>query len=372
MTTPNTTNRRWLLPLLAVINLAVCALLAGQWWYGLVYGLLFAVPLMLLARQGAATIVQPAVEPQADNAKDMIAGSGFSHFFAEVIPFWSRNLELVREQTREAIESLVLRFASLSDMIRDSRRHGSDENLVIDAIVETRSGLQQITATLNRTQEFRQAIVEQIASISRYSGDLKNMAERVGAIAAQTNLLALNAAIEAARAGEAGRGFAVVADEVRKLSTESGATGKQIQEMVDAVSGTIDAAISTANGFSQQESELVAASHHTAGIIIDRFQHTADTLSGSLAALRDEQSRVEADIAEVLVGLQFQDRVQQIIGHVLDDMSRAETAARSEHLPDSRAWLDKLAAAYTTLEQQAVHYGPGHTASQQSSGVTFF
>ena len=165
----------------------------------------------------------------------------------------------------------------------------------------------------------------------------------------------------------------MVADEVRKLSTESGATGKQIQEMVDAVSGTIDGAIATANDFARQEAELVQASHATAGQIISRFQGTADTLSASLAALRDEQARVEADIAEVLVGLQFQDRVQQILGHVMDDMAHAEDAARQQRLPDSQAWLAKLASAYTTLEQQAVHYGSdGHVTSQSSSGVTFF
>ncbi|MFC3625206.1 methyl-accepting chemotaxis protein [Vogesella amnigena] len=356
--------------LLSLLNIALAVMLASVWWYGLIYAAVFAVLLLAMWPR-----LQPmvAVDPQAAPAQAEPDKAGFSHFFSEVIPFWSRNLGLVRDQTREAIESLVLRFASLSEMIRDGRRHHSDENLVIDAIVDTRAGLEQITATLNRTQEFRQGIVEQIAGISRYSGDLKNMAERVGAIAAQTNLLALNAAIEAARAGEAGRGFAVVADEVRKLSTESGATGKQIQEMVDAVSGTIDGAIATANDFARQEAELVQASHATAGQIIDRFQGTADTLSASLAALRDEQARVEADIAEVLVGLQFQDRVQQILGHVMDDMASAEEAARHGQLPDSQRWLSKLAAAYTTLEQQAVHYGSdGHVVSQQSSGVTFF
>lgn len=367
---------RGLQPALAAANFVVCVLLAAQWWYGLAYGLLFAVLLLLLSRSNAAVVVEdtssvPVVELSPQTSPQTEAS--FGRFFAEVIPFWSRNLGLVRDQTREAIESLVLRFASLSDSVRDGRRQHGDENLVINAIVDARAGLEQITATLNRTQEFRQAIVEQIAGISRYSGDLKNMAERVGAIATQTNLLALNAAIEAARAGEAGRGFAVVADEVRKLSTESGVTGKQIQEMVDAVSGTIDGAIATANDFSHQEAELVQASHATAGQIIERFQGTADTLSASLAALRDEQARVEADIAEVLVGLQFQDRVQQILGHVMDDMANAESAVRNGQLPDSQVWLAKLAAAYTTLEQQAVHYGSdGHAASQPSSGVTFF
>ena len=355
-----------------LLNAIGVALLADATLHGVLYAVLSTLLLFSLApRSRPLAPVQPVAAAVAADAAE--TAPGFASFFAELIPFWRRNLGLVREQTREAIEGLALRFVSLSEMIREGKNHYSDEGLVIDAIVDTRTGLEQIIATLDRTQEFRQGIVEQIAGISRYSGDLKNMAERVGAIAAQTNLLALNAAIEAARAGEAGRGFAVVADEVRKLSTESGATGKQIQEMVDAVSGTIDGAIATANDFARQEAALVQASHATAGQIIDRFQGTADTLSASLAALRDEQARVEADIAEVLVGLQFQDRVQQILGHVLDDMANAEEAARHGQLPDSQRWLSKLAAAYTTLEQQAVHYGSdGHVASQPASAVTFF
>ena len=130
--------------ILALLNLVAAVLLAPVWWYGLIYAAIFAVLLVALWPRPQQPAVVSEQAPQEQAAPD---NAGFGQFFAEVIPFWSRNLGLVRDQTREAIESLVLRFASLSDMIRDGRRHTSDENLVIDAIVDTRAGLEQITAT---------------------------------------------------------------------------------------------------------------------------------------------------------------------------------------------------------------------------------
>jgi methyl-accepting chemotaxis protein len=357
----------------AAINLTASTLLAAVWWQGALCAALVAAAIVLMTRPSPVATVpatQLAEETAARNVAEQ-ANSGFRAFVAAVLPRWARNLTLVREQTREAAENLVIRFSSLSQMIGGSQQH--DEGIVIDTIADAERGLGEIVDTLDRTQEFRRALVEQISGIARHSGDLKSMAERVAAIASQTNLLALNAAIEAARAGEHGRGFAVVADEVRKLSTESGATGAQIRETIDTVGATIAGAIAMAEQFSEQESGLVQASRDTASSIVARFQTTADTLEATLAALREQQATIDADIQEVLVNLQFQDRVQQIVDHVLDDISRAEAAAGEAATPDTEAWLARLSATYTTLEQQAVHHGSSAVkGSAPATEITFF
>lgn len=361
----------------AALNLAAGTLLAAVWWQGALCAACVAGALLALSRADPAETVPLARHLELERAResDARAYTGFRAFVAGILPCWGRNLVLVRDQTRDAAENLVGRFASLSQAIGGAHRDKGEDDIVIDAIAAAESGLGQIVATLDRTQEFRQALVDQISGIARHSGDLKDMATRVGAIASQTNLLALNAAIEAARAGEHGRGFAVVADEVRKLSTESATAGAQIRATIDTVSQTIASAIAMAEDFSGQESGLVRDSRATAAGIVERFQATADTLEASLAALRRQQREIDADIQDVLINLQFQDRVQQIVDHVLDDMRRAELAADGETPPDTAAWLARLSTTYTTLEQQAAHRDApaADRATPAAAGdITFF
>ena len=358
-----------------ILNIVASTWLAAAWWEGALLASVVAAAVFALTRPSPIKMVPSTLldAEQASRQQAQEVLTEFRRFLAMVLPRWAKNLTLVREQTRDAAENLVQRFSSLSQMISSSERDTNEEGVVIATITEAKQGLGEIVATLDRTQELRQALVEQISGIARYSGELKTMAERVAAIASQTNLLALNAAIEAARAGEQGRGFAVVADEVRKLATESGATGAQIRKTIDTVATTIETAISMAAEFTQQESGLVLGCQHTASNIVGRFQATADALEDSLTELRERQRTIHADIQEVMVNLQFQDRVQQIVDHVLDDIARAETAAGEEIPPNVADWLTRLSSTYTTREQHALHHGLGTAkAAAPSSDITFF
>jgi methyl-accepting chemotaxis protein len=298
------------------------------------------------------------------------------------VPLWNRHVSLAQGQMKDAVDVLAQRFASLAQRLAaspEANKSGSD-SAALQTIREAEDGLRAIIDTLNGTQEFRTALVREVADVASHTDDLRKMAEEVANIAKQTNLLALNAAIEAARAGESGRGFAVVADEVRKLSTQSGETGRRIHDTVNTVSAAIAQALALSGDFAAREAISMNNSRHTAESIISSFNATAQSLNDSLQLMQNERQEVEADVSDVLVNLQFQDRVHQILDQVLGDMDRLSEAAKTLNAnpgtppPDAQDWMSALSRTYTMFEQRQLHAEARSNAhhAPKPGGITFF
>ena len=109
-------------------------------------------------------------------------------------------------------------------------------NKGMEAMHCTISSIEQVTKAVNFSSE-------QIQRLEKHSQDISGSAELIKEITSQTNLLALNAAIEAARAGEAGRGFAVVADEVRKLAEHTDSAASEITKMIESIQNETQSAV---------------------------------------------------------------------------------------------------------------------------------
>ncbi|KUM44823.1 chemotaxis protein [Pseudomonas sp. EpS/L25] len=299
-----------------------------------------------------------------------------------VLPVWSEQIEAARAHTEQEIVSLTSRFAELAGRIENvaGNDQGGGDRLV-NLMAASQNQLDGILQSLREALSSKGALLNEVNGLASLTEQLKSMAKDVGDVARQTNLLALNAAIEAARAGEAGRGFAVVADEVRKLSTLSGDTGQKIGETVETVNGAIARTLELSQRHAERDTGTLNQSGETIEQVIGAFGGTTREVVERSDALAENASAVGGAIAEVLVALQFQDRVSQMLGHVRDDQARLERlvaerralAASGQALPplDTKAWLAELARTYTMAEQVAVHHGK-RAAAPAESDITFF
>jgi methyl-accepting chemotaxis protein len=139
---------------------------------------------------------------------------------------------------------------SIEKMALSSKNIAEDANsgnsFAAEASKEAEKGSLLGNDTVNDMLEINQMVndaSEKVKTMSLHSAKISSIVETIEEIASQTNLLALNAAIEAARAGEHGKGFAVVADEVRKLAEKSSQSAKEIANLVITIQKSIDLAV---------------------------------------------------------------------------------------------------------------------------------
>jgi methyl-accepting chemotaxis protein len=364
---------------------SLCALLAGLLIAGAGASIVLLLMGGLLAVLAAGLTWRSTCAPQS--AVSVPGVPGLEDLCAQVLPIWNAQIESSRSQTEQAIVGLSVRFSAICERLEATAnlsREGIGERGVVSVLESSRDALSGLVAEIRNSADGKTEVLGSIDQLAGVGRELKTMAAEVASIAHQTNLLAVNAAIQAAHAGEAGRGFAVVAQEVRMLSNRSAGTGRQIAARVESVDSAMQAILTAVQGYVAHDVQMVNQSEGAIGQVLGEFERVTGALSGSTALLQHESETLRGEIAQVLVDLQFQDRVSQILCHVMQDAERLHSvladAAASRQAGgaaaslDVPAWLDALRRTYTTPEQLRLHGGgsPQVPSAAAASDVTFF
>jgi methyl-accepting chemotaxis protein len=298
---------------------------------------------------------------------------------AQVVPVWSRQMEVTRDVATEGLAKLLDNFSGVSGALGElsaqlqSIPQSVDRESLDPAVMGQTPAMAALLEPSERAFRQRDEAVTVLGRCADALADLQQQAKAAHDISRHTRLVAFNASIEANRMGVVASGSQAVANELRDLAARMASTGEAVHKLVSELSQAVVVARRQGEIGDTSPEELRLELQIKARAALGALLGSVGSPGAGTRALQEASETLRKHLDQAFVNLQFGDRVGQMLHIVGNDMSKfAAWVARHPHatLTDAAEWLEALQANYTTEEQRAHHHGNVHV--DRGSEVEYF
>jgi len=374
-------SRQTLIPLLLSLALASIAVWQNNYlassFIVLTVGIWIFLP-SIFAVNAKIDPVPAEEEPDFSDRVHSMHDEAHSHLKEQILLIESESKQ-VNDLVQNAILQLTGSFHGLNNQTDKQAEflhdllHQNDDRHLDKFVSETEKLLGYFVEQVLNTSKDSMYLMHRLDDMTVKVSSIFALLDDVKDIASQTNLLALNAAIEAARAGEAGRGFAVVADEVRKLSRKSDDFSDEISRLTTEVKHTLSDATEVVNKVVSADMNVALSSKQQVSEMSNSMADLEQHTNHIIAQTQEASQQISVMVNQAVTSLQFEDMSTQLLAHItrrinaVSDLSELVDGLHEARMNPSL--LEDYRDLLTTLEESMISLKP-KIASVQHQAVS--
>ncbi|WP_339061268.1 methyl-accepting chemotaxis protein [Tepidibacillus marianensis] len=252
--------------------------------------------------------------------------------------------ETQARSVEESVKAMNEMSAGVQQIAANAQNVSSTAIQASEQALEGNKGVQTAIRQMNSISTTVNGLAQVVKGLGERSQEIGQIVELITSIAAQTNLLALNAAIEAARAGEHGRGFAVVADEVRKLAEQSAESAQQIAQLITTIQEETNKAVQSMEKGTEEATEGISIVN-AAGVSFEQIQKAVNEVTTQIQEVSAASQQMSAGTQQVVHSINLIAEIAETTAAGTQNVSAAseEQLASMEEISSSASSLSKMA-----------------------------